>query len=259
MSDHAATGFPGVTEVPEVRQIGLDALREALHDGIADFQAIPTQLVFLGLLYPVIGFVAARAGMGVTLMPLVFPLLAGLSIMGPVMALGLYEISRRREQGHAVSWLSAFAVFRSPALGGIVVLGLVLLIVFGCWIAVAQAIYNATMGPVAFDGVGAFAGAVLGNPGLIILGNAAGAVFAAFVLAISVVSFPMMLDRHCSPVTAVQTSLRVVARNPVPMVAWGLIVAVLLVLGSIPALIGLAVAVPILGHATWHLYRQLVV
>ena len=104
-----------------------------------------------------------------------------------------------------------------------------------------------------------FAAAVLHSPALIILGNLAGACFAAIVLAISVVSFPMMLDRLCNPLVAVQTSLRAVARNPVTMALWGVIVGVVLVLGAIPFLIGLAVAMPILGHATWHLYRRVVV
>ena len=244
--------------VPEVRAIGVPDLREALARGMQDFNLIPTQLAFLGLLYPVIGFVAARSATGYALMPLVFPLLAGLSLMGPVAAVGLYEISRRREAGEPVSWQSAFAVLWSPAIGGIVILACVLLIIFGCWLGVAQAIYNATVGPDVPDSVGAFTALVLHSPGLIIWGNLAGACFAALVLAISAVSFPMMLDRWCSPVLAVQTSLRVVARNPATMAIWGVIVAVLLVVGAIPALIGLAVVMPILGHATWHLYRRVV-
>ena len=259
MSDiHLSAALPPAIPLPRVRKLAVADLRQALAKGVDDFQTIPTQLIFLGLLYPVIGFVAARGAMGGELLPLVFPLLAGLSLMGPVAAIGLYEISRRREAGQPVSWMSAFDVVKSPAIGGIFILGLILLIVFGLWIAVAQAIFNATVGPLAPDSMNSFAGQVTHSPALVILGNLAGACFAAFVLAISVVSFPMMLDRLCSPMLAVQTSLRAVAANPAMMALWGVIVGVILVLGAIPALIGLAVAVPILGHATWHLYRRTV-
>ena len=259
MSDITAIPRPATTHAPQVRVIGTTDLRYALAMGYEDFLAIPSQLVFLGLLYPVVGFIAARATMGGDVLPLAFPLLAGLSLMGPVAATGLYEISRRREAGQPVSLRTAFEAFKSPAIVGIVALGVVLLILFGLWVAVAQAIYNLTVGPATSATMSSFAAAVAHNPALIILGNLAGACFAAIVLAISVVSFPMMLDRLCTPAVAVQTSLRAVARNPVMMALWGVIVGVVLVLGAIPFLIGLAIAVPVLGHATWHLYRRVVV
>ena len=259
MSDITAARIPTMMPAAvRVRTIDGSDLRYALAKGYEDFLAIPSQLIFLGLLYPIIGFVAARAAMGGEVLPLMFPLLAGLSLMGPVAATGLYEISRRREAGQPVSLLTAFEAFKSPAISGIVILGFVLLILFGLWLAVAQAIYNATVGPDHAATVSGFVAAVMHNPALIIFGNLVGACFAAIVLAISVVSIPMMLDRLCSPTVAVQTSLRAVARNKVAMALWGVIVGVILVLGAIPFLIGLAVAVPVLGHATWHLYRRVV-
>ena len=132
-----------------MQRIGLADIRDALRLGWQDFLAAPTQLLFLGLLYPLIGFIAARATAGGDLMPLFYPLLAGLSIMGPVAALGIYEIRRRRERGWAVSWLDAFAVLRSPAILSIAALGLMLLVVFGAWLFVAELIYDATLGTVA--------------------------------------------------------------------------------------------------------------
>ena len=247
--------------VPQVRAIGIADLREALRRGWDDFTASPTQLIFVCALYPVIGFIAARAASGDT-KPLLFPLLAGLSLMGPVAALGMYEISRGREHGERTSWTTAFQALRSPAIGGIVVLGIVLAVLFALWVGVARTIYAATMGGTVAPTFGAFLGEVFGTPGgwaLIVLGNLVGAAFAVIVLSISVVSFPMLLDRVCSPGLAVQTSLRAVARNPVTMAIWGLIVAAILVLGAIPLLVGLAVAMPVLGHATWHLYRRVLV
>ena len=247
--------------VPQVRTIAVADLREALRRGWDDFKASPTQLVFVAALYPVIGFIAARAAVGDT-KPLLFPLLAGISIMGPVAALGMYEISRRREAGERTSWTTAFAALRSPAIGGIVLVGVGLAVLFAVWVAVANMIYAATMGPVVPDSFGDFLGHIFGTSSgwaLIILGNLAGAAFAIITLSISVVSFPLMLDRLCSPALAIQTSLRAVSRNPLTMAIWGVIVAVILALGAIPLLIGLAVAMPVLGHATWHLYRRVVV
>lgn len=245
---------------PVIRTLTLADLRQSLAQGFEDFKAIPTQLVFVGVLYPVIAFVAARAAVG-ELLPLLFPLLAGLSLMGPVMAVGLYEISRRREAGLPVSWMTAFAPLRSPAIGSIVFMAVVLLAVFGLWVFTAQTIYTATMGTVIASGMGDFARSVMQTDAghrLILLGNLAGAGFAVVVLAISVVSLPMLLDRNCGVVLAVRTSVRAVMRNPGVMGVWGLMVAGLLVVGSVPAFVGLAVVMPVLGHATWHLYRHAV-
>lgn len=244
---------------PAIRRIGLHDVTTALARGIADFKAIPTQLVFLCLLYPVVGLIAARAATD-DLLPLLFPLTAGLSLMGPVLAVGLYELSRRREAGQPVSWLNAFDVLRSPAIASIAGMGVLLLIIFVAWILAARAIFAATIGT-APGTLAGFTNTVLhtaGGHSLIIIGNFVGLAFAAVVLAISAVSIPMLLDRNCSVGTAIATSLRTVARNPVPMAAWGLIVAALLALGSLPLFIGLAVTMPILGHATWHLYRRVV-
>lgn len=256
----ALTNATILAHEPQVRHIGLADLREALARGFADFTAIPTQLVFLCLLYPVVGFIAARASTG-DLLPLLFPLLAGLSLMGPVLAVGLYELSRRREAGLPVSWLNAFDVLKSPAIVSIAAMGALLFAVFVIWVVSARAIYVATIGhTVPGDITGLLTMAFHTGPGqrLILLGNLAGLLFAILVLTISVVSFPMLLDRNCSVATALQTSVRAVRRNPVTMACWGLIVAALLVLGGLPFFIGLAVTMPILGHATWHLYRRVV-
>lgn len=252
---------PRSQEVPRIRSIAIADLLGSLRRGWDDYRAAPTQLFFLGALYPVIGFIAARAATGDT-KPLLFPLLAGLSLMGPVAALGMYEISRQREAGRPISWLTAFDALRSPAIGGIVLLAIVLAVLFAFWVGVAQTIYGATMGGVVAPSFGAFLGDVFGTRqgwDLILWGNLAGAFFALLVLSIAVVSFPMMLDRGCGPGLAVHSSLRAVMRNPLVMIAWGVIVGVILVLGAIPLLIGLAVAMPVLGHATWHLYRRIVV
>lgn len=250
-----------VSERPEIRRIGLAELRQALSRGIDDFLATPTQLIFLALIYPIVGMIAARAAWGGDMVYLIFPLVAGISLLGPVAAIGVYEISRQRELGRTTSWLDALRVFRSPAILSAGALGLLLLGIFALWILAAHLVYEATFAEVRHATPGALLRDLLDTPQgwrLILLGNAVGFVFAVVVLALTVVSFPMILDREVGPAVAMRTSLRAVAANPVPMAAWGLVVAAGLLLGCLPLFVGLAVVMPVLGHATWHLYRLVV-
>lgn len=247
--------------LPEVRRIKLGDLREVLAKGVDDFAAYRTDVLFLCIIYPLAGLVLARLAFGYDLLPLVFPLASGFALIGPVAAVGLYEISRRREQGEAITWADAFGVVRAPAFGAIVTLGLVLLALFLLWLGVAYGIYLVTLGPEPPTSIGSFFREVLTTgPGwaLIVVGIGVGFLFALLVLTISVVSFPLLLDRDVGLYSAVATSVLAVVLNPVPMAAWGLIVAGSLVIGSLPALLGLIIVMPVLGHATWHLYRKLV-
>jgi uncharacterized membrane protein len=248
--------------LPQVRRIGLTDVRDALDEGIDDFSAMPSHVMFLGLIYAFIGLVLGKFTFGYNVLPLLFPLIAGFSLIGPVAATGLYELSRRREQGLDVNWARAFGVLRAPSIRRIAGLGALLLTFFVGWLYTAEAIYEALFSDLMPTSLAQFAQQVLTTPQgwvLIIVGNAVGFLFAMAVLILSVVSFPMLLDRNVSIGTAVQTSARVVSANPLPIAAWGLTVAIGLVLGSLPFLIGLAVVMPILGHATWHLYRKVVV
>ena len=152
-------------------------------------------------------------------------------------------------------------MFRSPSIGAIAVLGLMLVAIFLVWVAVAQSIYVAYFGYTPAAAMSGFLHQVLTTPagwGLIIVGNGVGFLFAVLALTLSVVSFPLLLDRDVGAATAILTSVRAVLANPLAMAAWGLIVAALLALGSLPALLGLTVVLPVLGHATWHLYRRVV-
>ena len=246
---------------PIVRTIGLADLREALISGLADFKAMPTHLIFLCLIYPIVTLVAARIYAGYEVLPLVFPLLAGYTLIGPLVAVGMYELSRRREQGLDISRVHAFDVLRFPSFRSIAILGVILMVVYFTWLAAAWAIYGQTFGGAVPESIAGFAGQVLTTPAgwaLIVVGTGVGFLFAVVVFTFSVVSFPMLLDRDVGVMTAVQTSIRAVTANPVTMTAWGVIVAGVLLLGSLPFFVGLAVALPVLGHATWHLYRKVV-
>ncbi len=267
-----ATPYPGnatplgqtaqnTAAAPVVRTIGLSDLQTALRLGWEDFKAVPSHAIILCVIYPVLGLVLARTVLGYSVLPLLFPLAAGFALVGPFAALGLYELSRRRERGEQASAWDAVDVLRSPSFGAMLGLGTLLLALFVTWVATAQAIYVATFGYEAAAEIPDFVGRVLTTPQgwwLILAGCGVGFLFALVALCVSVVSFPLMLDRHAGVADAMVTSLRAVARNPVPMAAWGLIVAVLLVLGSLPFFLGLAIVIPLLGHATWHLYREVI-
>ena len=249
------TPLPRQSSEPSASPICIRRLRR----GWEDFKAVPSHAIILCIIYPVLGLVLARTVLGYSVLPLLFPLAAGFALLGPFAALGLYELSRRRERGEQATAWDALEVLRSPSFGAMLGLGALLLALFVTWVATAQAIYIAAFGYEGAAGISDFFTRVLTTPQgwwLIVVGCGVGFLFALVALCISVVSFPMMLDRHAGAGDAMVTSLRAVARNPVPMAAWGLIVAVLLVAGSLPVFLGLAVVIPLLGHATWHLYRE---
>jgi uncharacterized membrane protein len=262
--DPAAEGVPQRAmpqDRPVVRSIGAGDVLDALREGWDDFLACPTQLLFLGILYPVIGVLAAFAASGRDLMPLLWPLVSGLALVGPVAAIGIYELSRRREQNLASSWLDALDVLKSPNLGSIVVVGILLLAVFVAWLFIAQAVYDGTLGRLAPANLTELVTQVFNTPEgwqLLVVGNTIGFFFALAVLMLTSISFPLLLDRPVGPGTALRTSIRASLVNPFPMALWGAIVAALLAIGSLPVFVGLAVVMPVLGHATWHLYRKTV-
>jgi uncharacterized membrane protein len=253
-------GLDASQALPIVRKITTADLKDALVKGIDDFRAMPTHAIFLSLIYPVGAIIVAQLTLN-DLFHLFFPLAAGFALIGPVAALGLYELSRRRELGTGSSWTHAFGVLRSRSIVGIVTLGVLLVVIFLLWVAFCQALYVVTFGVAPPASIPNFVHQVFTTRAgwtLIAVGNGVGFLFALFVLMISVVSFPLLLDRNVGVGVAILTSVKVVLTNPLTMALWGLMIAVLLVIGSLPLFIGLAVVMPVLGHSTWHLYRKVV-
>jgi uncharacterized membrane protein len=252
---------PAAPALPRIRTITTQDLREVLARGWQDFKAQPSHLAFAALIYPVIGVVLAQATVSYNIFPLLFPLLGGFALLGPFAAIGLYEVSRRRERGLASGWEHAFALLRSPAIGQIALLGTMLTGLFIAWLFCAWLIYRSLLGLPADVSTADFLRAVFTTFDgwvMIVVGNSVGLLFAILAFSISVVAFPHIIDRRVDVATAVRTSIAAVEHNPRVMMVWGLMVTGLLVLGCLPMLVGLIVVMPVLGHATWHLYRKVV-
>lgn len=254
-------GMRRIAAPPRIHTITNHDLTEALWRGWADFKAQPSHLIFIALIYPIAGVLLGQLTVTYNIFPMLFPLLGGFALLGPFAAIGLYEVSRRREAGLDSSWGHALDVTKSPAIWQIAMLGAMLTGLFVAWLASAWFIYNALLGLPADVSTGDFLRAAFTTFDgwvMIIVGNSIGLLFAIAAFAISVVSFPMIIDRHVDAATAIRTSLAAVEANPRVMMNWGLMVTGLLVLGCIPVLVGLVIVMPVLGHATWHLYRKLV-
>ena len=244
-----------------IRRIGVAEIRDSLAKGIDDFAAFRTDVALICVIYPLVGLVLARLAFGYDMLPLVFPMASGFALIGPFASVLLYEMSRRREQGLSVSWADGFGLVHSPAFGAILALGLTLVALFLFWLGAAWEIYALTLGPEPPASIAGFARDVLTTErgwALIVIGVGVGFLFAVVSLSISVVSFPLLIDRDVRLATAVRTSVEAVIANPGGMALWGFVVAAALVLGSIPVFLGLIVVMPVLGHATWHLYRKVV-
>jgi len=245
-----------------IRKVAPADLKEALTKGFNDFLPIldflgkPLFTVLFSIIYSIICIFLLS-----TNMPLLFPLMSGFALVGPFVAIGFYEMSRRRELGLDTCWTHIFDLRHSPALPSILALGLVLLTLFLCWLVAAESLYAGLFGPSVPKTLNGLLTEVFTTSRgwiLIIVGHAIGFVFALAVLSISVVSFPLLLDNNVGVAVAVLTSIRAVLANPFTMAIWGLIIAASLVAAFLFAFIGLAFVVPVFAHASWHLYRKAV-
>jgi uncharacterized membrane protein len=245
-----------------VRKITHEDLSYSLRRGLDDFLTFRGDIVFAGVVYTVIGLAAVVMTTSSPLMPFFVPVVAGVGLLGPVAAVGFYELARRREAGQQdVHWFNFLEVRKRPSADEMGIVAGMLLLIFFLWLLAAGALYAALFGWATPESVPDFLATIFTTPrgwALIVAGGAVGAIFGWIVLALSVVSLPMLVDSNISAPEAVSASWRAAHSNKGEMIRWGIIVGALLVLGSIPLFVGLAFVLPWLGYATWHLYTRLI-
>ena len=244
-----------------VRQITDDDLKIALRQGLDDFLDLRGDLFFAGLIYTLIGIAAVVMTTNMPLLPFFFPVVAGVGLLGPVAAVGFYELARRREAHQEVHWFNFMDVRKRPTVDDMGMVAGLLLVIFVAWLIAAGILYAFLFGWVPPQSIAQFLGQVFTTPrgwALIAIGGAVGVVFGWSVLALSVVSLPMLVDCNVSASEAVSTSWRAAHANKGELFRWGVVVTLLLALGSIPLFVGLAFVLPWLGYSTWHLYTRLV-
>jgi uncharacterized membrane protein len=237
-------------------------LRLSLRQGLDDFLTFRGDIIFAGLIYTVLGIAAVVMTTSRPLMPFFLPVVAGVGLLGPLGAVGFYELARQRENGRpGIHWFNFLDVRKRPSVDDMgIVAGLLLAIFFG-WLLAAGALYALLFGWTTPASIPQFVAMIFGTArgwALIVSGAAIGAIFGWIVLSLSVVSLPMLVDCDVSAADAVSASWRATNANRRAMLRWGLTVIGLLVLGSIPMFVGLAVVLPWLGYSTWHLYTRLI-
>lgn len=258
---HAPAAAMSVRAATPEKQIVANDLRlgdlgRALAQGWHDFLAAPRFGLFFAGVYVVAGLVllwgVSRVGEGWWTVPLI----AGFPLFAPFAAVGLYEVSRRREAGEPLSWRAVLGAFHARGDDQLLMIGGLVFVAFALWIGMAHGIFAIFLGE---SGIGSTSPAQLLSPqGLAMLGvgGAIGGVFALALFAATVLSIPMLVDREVDFISAIILSFTAIARNTAVMLVWAAIIAGLLALALIPAFLGLLIALPVLGHATWHLYRR---
>lgn len=250
-----------VDQPPVVQDIGVKDIGYALRRGFDDFGAFRSDVIGLCLVYPAIGLVLVAMSLQASTAALIFPLVSGFAILGPVAAVGMYEMSRLREAGKNPAWSDALFVFRAPSFGAVLAFGLYLVALFGAWLIVANGVYGQTVGTIETVGAMEFVRTTLNTPEgwtMMAVGIPLGGVFAVVALAMGLVTVPLLLDRDVGLPVAIGTSLRLVLRNPVTCAIWGGVIALSLAIAAVPFLLGLVIVVPVLGHSSWHFYRRAV-
>jgi uncharacterized membrane protein len=245
---------------PVVRRIGTADIAEALTLGLRDFQARPLYGLAFGLIYVLGGIAILLCLTAFGMVYLVYPLAAGFALIGPFVAIGLYEVSRRRETGQPLSIGALWSTITSR--GEVGWMAFVTVFFFIIWMYQVRLLIALLLGlNASFSSIREFITVVLTtNEGLLFLaiGNLDGAALCLILFSLTVVSFPLLLERDVDFVTAMVTSVRAVVMNPVPMIGWAAVIVILLIVSALPYFLGLIVTLPVLGHATWHLYRRVV-
>lgn len=245
----------------QIRKISLDDLWQSLRQGYDDFGAKPSSIPLSILFYSLFALIITLFAFGEELRYLAFPMVAGFTLLGPLVAMVFFEISRRRERGQDLRWSSALRFIHTYSFAPILAMSILMTVLYVAWLFMAELIFFST-----FDTMPATLSAFINElfttrhgGALIFYGNFVGFLFAFAAMAMSVIAFPLALDKPVTSMTAISVSIRAFTANVYVLAVWGMVVVAMLTVGAALFLIGLSVALPVLGHATWHLYRKIIV
>jgi len=247
------------SEIPTVATITTADLRSVLIAGAADFRRAPLFGLFFSVFYVLGGITLVLAFRATGQSWWAIPFIVGFPLLAPFAAVGLYEVSRALDSFEKPSWGRVLGVVFAQRNRQIPSMAVVVLLLFMFWVFVGHSIFALFMGMSALTNITSSYDALLTSEGvtMLVVGTIIGGGFSMFLFCITVVSLPLLLDREVDFVTAMITSFACVLRNPVPMLIWAFLVGVILLIAMVPAFLGLIIAMPVLGHASWHLYRKL--
>ncbi len=246
----------------QIRKISLKDLRQSLREGVEDYTDKPTtSIALLILYYPLFVVTFTLSALGQDLRYLIFPVVAGFTLMGPLVAIAFFEMSRQHEHGLKMRWRTAFDFIHTCSFAPILALSILMTLLYAGWLYAAELIFFSLFAatPASVTEFLTQLFSTRDGVALIIYGNFVGFLFAYAAMAISLVAFPLILDKPVTSLTAISVSVRAFTENFYVLAVWGIIVVVIMAVGAALFFIGLAVALPILGHSTWHLYRKIVV
>jgi uncharacterized membrane protein len=252
MTDTTAT-----KPMPEIAELDFSDLKVALGKGFSDFRKAPIYGIVFGAIFAALGvvlylqFVVWQSDISIV------PLAAGFPLVGPFVAVGMYEVSRLIERGESVSWLSVVQAIYAERKRQIPSIAFVVLFIFLIWVYMAHLVFALSFGLKPLTNVMSSTDILLTKEGItmLLMGSVVGGFLSFVLFSITVIGIPLLVDREIDVVTAMITSFSLVLNNMVVMLSWGVIVGLLLVVAMIPMFMGLIVVLPVLGHATWHLYK----
>ena len=256
-----SSSTPQADALPELNKVTVEDIVASVKAGASDFLAHPIMSGFFGLFYALFGIFFVWVLLWLGKIWMIIPAIVGFPLVAPFAAAGLYEISRRRENNESFGWadiLTVMADQRNREMGW---MAFVTLFVFWVWVYQIRLWLAITLQKSSFSDVNGFLDAVFFTPEgwtFLAIGTCAGAALCVVLFSVTVIAMPLLLDRETNFVSAMILSVRVVLENPVVMLGWAAIISVTMVLSMVPAFMGLIVTLPVLGHATWHLYTRAV-
>jgi len=261
MTSKTAGSTPPQQTVPQVNTVTADDISAALKAGFSDFLARPVMSGFFGLFYALFGILFIWCLVWLGMIWMIIPAAVGFPLVAPFAAAGLYEMSRRTQKGESFGWSDILTVMADQRKREMGWMAFVTLFIFWVWMYQVRLWLAIILQDASFSNFDGFMHTVLFTPAgwtFLAIGTCVGAFLCAVLFTVTVIAMPMLLDRETNFISAMLTSIRVVSENPVVMLTWAAVISVTMLLSMVPAFLGLIFTLPILGHATWHLYQRAV-